>query len=839
MEAESLEFGDIDAIGRLGGKITLNSKGKLNIDNAVIFGITTGGEKKDKGGDINLTASSISLTNFARVGNLTLFGEGEGGNINVNAPDKIEIINEKGSSFSENRKSSEELFQSIFNFISGTDLSSNKTSNLLVELIREAFNATGFATSTAAGSSGNAGNLTINTQELIIDNKANEEELDEFSIFPVSIAGAATGTFRDDSFNLEGLVILFSPSTGNAGKLTVNADKIHISGNDETDTFIPTPDRDLASLIVDVNTGLTATTQGNGKGGEIEVNTRLLTMQNVAGIITGTISQDENAGEGENLKITASEIALSGKAFLVTGTTGSGNAGDLIVETDKLTLKKGAVISADTVGSGNAGDLNITTNQLLISDGSRIGAATDNTGNGATITITSSLVELAGSVIDHNGTVVPSGIFVNSQDSGETGKILGQTGNIIVDTEKLIVRDGAVLSTEVLNTSADEFGGNLTVSGNILEVTGGGQLRTTTRGRGDAGNITLDVAEQIILEGNNSGLFADTALGSEGKGGNILTGKSTEQDDGSSLITPQSVKTVAIRNGAKIAVNSQGKGEGGEVNIQAGSLILNNEAEISAETATNTGGDITLNVEDVLLMRNHSNISTTAGTNEQPGDGGNITISSGFVVTVPNENSDITANAFEGSGGKINIASERIFWMEPRSRQDLLDLLSSSDQLDPSELPTNDITAFSQQNPDLNGLISIDLLNTVDPSRGLTPLPTAFIDASELIDETCSVASAKSSSQFVNIGRGGLPQSPNNPLNPDTTVRRLATPIKRSRSQSGSPQSSPLLPDNNNPEPIVEAQGWVKLPNGKIRLVAEASPGTQGNWQASTGCYGR
>src|SRR3712207_8808007 len=41
------------------------------------------------------------------------------------------------------------------------------------------------------------------------------------------------------------------------------------------------------------------------------------------------------------------------------------------------------------------------------------------------------------------------------------------------------------------------------------------------------------------------------------------------------------------------------------------------------------------------------------------GDGGNININADFVVAVPKEDSDITANAFNGRGGNINITTDR------------------------------------------------------------------------------------------------------------------------------------------------------------------------------------
>ena len=637
----NLESGSlIVSIGKLGGELILNSGNELLV--------------KDSG-----VASLTTMTT----------GEGKGEPLIVKAKNLIEITG--GNSLDINN------LQQLVDFFNSPLLK-----NSLDIIDSSGFGpglGSGFATTTL-GSAG-AGDLIIDrTAELIITKKNSSSAYRRVGLATASIPN----------------------STGKSGKLTVNADKIKITGKKIGKEDIPLPNDELADEIRKTRTGITSSTQGSGNSGDIEIFTRDLSIKNAAAIASGTFTTDEGVGDGGTLKINADKsIELIGKAILAGTTRGSGHAGELIVNTGKLVLNEGAVLASDTTGSGHAGDLNITTNQISIKNGSRLGAATVDKGNGATINIESNLIELDGTATHKNGTKIRSGIFVNSQG-------LGKAGNINLDTEKLIVRNGA---------------------------------------------------------------------------------------------------------------------------------------KISAETDSDTGGNIDLKVQDVLLMRNQSNISTTAGTEEEPGDGGNITIYDGFIVTVPNENSDITANAFEGSGGKIDITSEKIFWMEPRNRKELIDLSGSSSPLNPNFLSTNDITAFSQQNPDLDGLISINLLSTVDPSRGLALLPTSFVDPSELIDQTCTLNSSKSSSQFVNTGRGGLPQNPGNPLNPNTTARRLAKPIPNSsaplarRTQTSSSQSTIPLPDNQEAESIVEAQSWVRLGNGKIRLVAQTPSVTpQGNWQTTAGC---
>lgn len=77
-------------------------------------------------------------------------------------------------------------------------------------------------------------------------------------------------------------------------------------------------------------------------------------------------------------------------------------------------------------------------------------------------------------------------------------------------------------------------------------------------------------------------------------------------------------------------------------------------------------------------MRQNSGISATAGNN---GNGGNITINQPFIVAMPSENNDITANAFQGKGGKISIGTPGMFGISFKAQATPL---------------TSDITASSQ-----------------------------------------------------------------------------------------------------------------------------------------------
>lgn len=194
-----------------------------------------------------------------------------------------------------------------------------------------------------------------------------------------------------------------------------------------------------------------------------------------------------------------------------------------------------------------------------------------------------------------------------------------------------------------------------------------------------------------------------------------------------------------------------------------------------------------------LLLRRGSSISTTAGTAQAGGDGGNIRFNGDFIVAVPSENSDITANAFTGSGGSVDITAEAIFGFE-------------SGRL----TPQSDITASSQF-----GTAGTIALNTpdVDPTQGLTALPADVVDASDQIAIGCSPTATAQANQgeFYQTGRGGIAPLPTDPIASSDILEDLQPPAS---------WSAPTEPT----APMVEAQGWQVNDRGEVMLVAATLP---------------
>ena len=593
---------------------------------------------------------------------------------------------------------------------------------------------------------------------------------------------------------------------GGGGNIVINTQNLSLAGNSRIRTGIASRLASIDAQAGDINinaTGIINLTGGftfisnsvfgAGNSGDINIAAESLYLRDSA------LLGSTNFGKGNtgNLTINVRDtVSLTNRAFVSTNGLGEGNSGSLIIQAGNLVSFDGSSALSDVQSTavGNGGNIEITTGSLSLTNGAQLIAETTGKGNaGDVIVKANNTVSFDGVNIINTGEVFPSGIFTRV---GETGK--GKGGRIEINTNSLSVTNGAQLSA---STAGQGEAGSIKVRANSFQGSNGGRILTTTSGSFNAGNIDFNVTDKLSLSGSKTGIFANTTAGSTGNGGTII-------------IDP---RTVTIENGAAIAVDSQGTGIGGNIQLAAGSLTLN-QGSISAETRSNTGGNINLQLNDLLLLRNASKISTTAGNQQFGGDGGNITINTPFIVAIPQENSDLTANAFRGRGGKIDITTNGIFGIQSR----------------PSLTELSDITASSQLG--VSGEVSINSPD-VDPSQGLSELPADVVNVAGLINQNLCTA-ARRGSEFIVTGRGGLPISPSELLNPDAIWEDWSMGVQQEQSQPkpGKP-SNQLQPKGQSSPPIIEAQGWILDGQGNVMLTAKPVTVTrQGSWLHPLDC---
>ncbi|MBW4510407.1 MAG: filamentous hemagglutinin N-terminal domain-containing protein [Scytonematopsis contorta HA4267-MV1] len=588
-------------------------------------------------------------------------------------------------------------------------------------------------------------------------------------------------------------------ANGDAGEIIVSADSITINKQSGmgSNTYGKGTGRGgrffikANSMLLD-NSGFAAMSDSRGNAGVIDITTGSLEFRNTSGIDTSSYS----SGNGGKINIRTNSLLLENNVGLASnvGENSTGKAGEINIIADSLVLRNNVGINSDTQGAGDAGKINISSNYLLMED--TTGITTQSFGRGE-----------AGVIILNVGDMIvrnTSGLSSNANGSGNGGQV-----NITANS--LLIENNSGFSNGKGDRGGRAGDFNINVKNSfVLRNTSG--IGTDTWGSAAAGqiNVTADYFEVS----NSSGIHAETK--SSGNAGNLRV----------------QARNLLINNGS-FRVTSAGSGRAGTLNVVADNMLLN-DGKIIATSTSGNGGNLKLDVASLLQLSNESRISTTAGAAGAGGDGGNITIyaPNAFIVGVPNGNSDITANAYNGRGGNVRINTAGVFGMEVRSRENLERLLgnSNSTQLDPYLPQTNDITAISQENPSLNGLVTI---NTpyVKPNSDLINLPLVPVDTK--ISQGC-YGTNQSQSRFVNIGRSGLPPSPIDYIDGDIVdVDWVAIKPRGGKSSQENPSvlSASKVMANSTPEEIVEATGWVVNDKGIVMLVANLNPDGYSYWQ--------
>ncbi len=870
------------------GDITLQVNGSILLETGSISaGSTTG--SPGRAGNIDITATSILLNNGSSIGSRTASAiEGQrSGNITIKARDFVTLNNDSNLSVSAGRfggggdisietgRLSIQTGSNLFAVVFGTEPAGNITINAseFVEVVGvdpapESFSPSQISIGTLGD--GNAGGITINTQKLLVSGGAqiSTDALDgNGSGGVISInAGESVEVLGT---TLDGLGISSVESNtsagGNGGRIRITTNRLRIQAGGRVSAFT-TFESSGQGGIIEINasdfvevggtrpisnfpSAIDTGSDGIGNAGEITVTTDQLVVRDGGQIIAST--SDE--GEGGTLIVNAESVELIGgvTAFpsqLATLTRGSGNAGNLTVNAQNLTLREGAVISAETLGSGQggtltvnasnsvnlvgtagfersalttatqndgaAGNLVVETQNLTLREGAIISAETSGTGQGGTVTIKASdSIHLIGTD------------FFDASSITTTSSGAGNAGNLTLQTPRLIVQEGASVSASTTNSgqggtlevNADQIellgtsifrspsslqasvntsdatgtGGTLVINTRRLNVQEGARISTTTQGIGNAGDAVINASEINIngISANSettSGIFADTTQGSRGDGGS-LTLSATELN---------------IRDFGQVTVSSDGTGAAGSLEVNSPFVQLDTQSSLRAETAAGDQGNIILNTSD-LRLRNNSQITTNA---TGVATGGNIEINTDNLIAI--EDSDISANAQQAFGGQVIINANAIFGTQFRQQQ----------------TGASDITATSELGPDFSG--TVELNTEIDPSSGLIELDANVVDPNDLIAQ--NFCKQGRDSQFIIIGRGGLPPNPRDPQSVNLShVEPIETvPSNRTQQLTISPQQLFETPPPSNEieertsENIIPARGWIRNQKGEVILVS-------------------
>jgi filamentous hemagglutinin family protein len=489
-------------------------------------------------------------------------------------------------------------------------------------------------------------------------------------------------------------------------------------------------------------------TFGDRNGGSIDVNAT--ESVNLSGDSTSFAIRTFGTGTAGNLTVTTQQMILQAGGFMETSTSGEGQAGNLTVKasesvelvgtTSDGAFPSGLFAQVGEEASGNAGILIIETGRFVVRDGAQVNATTASVGQAGNLIVKATeSVELSG--VSSNG--VAAGLFTQVFPDAT-----GRGGNLTVETNRLMIRDGALLDATTLgagragdltvkadvieligkdpnpmfgggistgvDAGATGNGGNLSIDTRRLSIRGGGQIATATRGEGNGGQLTINASESIDIQGfgpqadlvrGSSGLFVSAEEGSTGTAGNLV------------LNTP----ILRVADGAKITANTFGPGNGGDAILNVRQLWVQNGGSIRAGSfGTGNGGLLIINASDFVQVAGRGQIggqpvnSSLFTQASDSGNAGSLTINTDF-LSVMNGAELTVGSTGTGSAGNLNIQADNI----------ILD--------NKANLTANSTAGFGDINLDTQNLILRRGSRITTNSQGSEPGGNIMIDAQTLV----------------------------------------------------------------------------------------------------------
>ncbi len=632
-------------------------------------------------GQITINTGQLIANNNSIISTDT-FGVGMGGDIDLNATHSIDV--------------------SELSSIASIAHSSGNAGNIAINTGRLQF-LNGGSMLTEALSAGNAGNITLVVNE------------------SVTVAGESSGT-RSTIGN-----DLVSGSTGNGGNISIDVPVLRLLDGGQ-----------ISSGVL-----------GEGDGGNLNIRANLVEAigSDIGQAFPSGIaaSAAQGTGNAANISIVTEDLRLIDGAQIFNLTRSQGNAGELVIQAlnsveivgqNEADLPSGLLANADLSSTGNGGNLLVETELLRIADGGLVTASTLGDGDGGNLTIVATTVEVSDAIVDFTGTVSGLNVSVGEQSMGS--------------------------------------GGNLRIEADSLRVFDGGQVTASTLGAGDAGNIILRVDEIEVAGISEDGEFVSS----------ISALSETDFAAGSIDITADRLQ---VRDRGEITVSSSGTGNAGNLNIAADIIDLDIGGRLSSEVQAGSQGNINLST-DRLRLRRGSSITTNAS---ETATGGNVDINTNTLALI--QNSRISADAVAGAGGNISITTEGIFVS-----------------------PDSSITASSQFG--IDGVVEI-IEPDVDSSHGLVELSEKPVESSDRVSTGCAT---RHGSSFVIAGLRGVPENPNSLLR-GTTVWEDLRPLEIGGSTDSNEEDLESIAPGNHHSPLVEATSWETDDRGEIQLVAATS----------------
>ena len=640
------------ATGR-GGDISIDTPVFQLADGAIIEALTA---NESRAGDISIRANRLAVTGGGQI-IATTSNRGRAGDITLDVLESAILSGQDPSLasrleiFGPDNVTNQGPFSGLFSNTQGG--SSGKGGNITINTPGRLSIIEGAQLLASTSGQGRAGNIAIGLRD---DGTGsvfeNAPDIIQLSNSTISSAVEEDARGNGGTIDIDGDQIVLTDNAqilastkgdGRAGTVTIRSTRL-----DVLDSQIRTTtesDRRAGDINISVDDEITLSGENTGF---------------LANTTTGSM------GNGGNIAITTPGIlSLNNNAIISTSTDGGGNAGTVTIrEADRVQLVNGATLSSasNQEATGAAGGINIAANTLTVRN--RANATVSSRGRSVagdlnitadTITLRNQALLSAETDAGRGGNIELSGMeTLTMQDSRISASTASGTGGNItsLDAENVQLTDSAIAASAI-----DGRAGNVTLNaaesvrlanGSTLSVETTRDSNTNSQNRAMARDLADDtVVRSPLLNSSLSRISrVDDATINPPQAGNL------------SITT----RLLTVDGDSSIRVDSP-TGQAGNVRISANQLWLDNSS-ISARTSINADRDEpSANVDiqgiELLLLANNSLISAEA---EAAANGGNIVLDAdgGFIAATPNGNNDLIATADRGNGGNIRITTQQL-----------------------------------------------------------------------------------------------------------------------------------------------------------------------------------
>ncbi|MEG4391185.1 two-partner secretion domain-containing protein [Microcoleus sp. BROC3] len=340
--------------GGRGGNLII----RANTFEMVGSGINNGTAKESSGagGSISVDVAKLIMRDGSILGS-TSYSSGPSGNINIKAAESVELSNTGPPTV-------------VSTGISTLSIGSNgRAGNINVDTKRLTLSG-GSAFTVGTGvligrflfsrDGGPAGNLTVTASESVeisgISQLLTSGIQSASALSSGTLSSSPGGEIRIDTPSLTvrdgGVISTSSLGVGDVGNITVNADRIEVSGSGNNGLFVSTIDASVGKIF-GTNSNATA------NAGSLNLNADRLIVRDGA---TVTV-QATGTGRAGNINVVANSIALDNKA-MIDGTTVSGTGANINLQARDIQLRRNSQITTDA-GTSDGGNININSNILV------------------------------------------------------------------------------------------------------------------------------------------------------------------------------------------------------------------------------------------------------------------------------------------------------------------------------------------------------------------------------------------------------------------------------------------------------------------------------------------